>query len=197
MVIPAFNCEGSISQCLTALVEQRLAPSEILVVDDGSTDSTAEIVKSFKSVRLITREQQGGAGVARATGVRSAKGDIVAFIDSDCTAPDDWLARLDQEFVNDAKLGAVGGAYQHCDADNLVSIFGKFEEEYLHDYFSSEPFDSPLTGGNMAVRSDIWRTARSGRELIHFKNVASSEDTVVSNEIRSVSKTKFASLTNS
>ena len=81
--------------------------------------------------------------------------------------------------------------YQHCHAKSLFSVFGKFEEEYLHHNLDLTPHQSTLTGGNMAVRRSVWNEARSGRELIHFQQVASSEDTVVANEIRAVSPTYF------
>jgi glycosyltransferase involved in cell wall biosynthesis/MoaA/NifB/PqqE/SkfB family radical SAM enzyme len=190
VVIPAYNCEVSLPLCLESLQQQDFVPAEIIVVDDGSTDNTIKVAEDL-GVRVVSRPVRGGAGAARATGVKAARGVIVAFIDSDCVAPADWLKKIADVFAGDPKIGAVGGMYRHHKAKSLVSVFGKFEEEFLHHNFALYPASSTLTGGNMAVRKSVWDEARSGRELIYFKNVASSEDTVVANEIRLVSKTFF------
>jgi glycosyltransferase involved in cell wall biosynthesis/MoaA/NifB/PqqE/SkfB family radical SAM enzyme len=191
VLIPAFNCSNSLSKCLSALVDQTVQPLEIIVVDDGSQDNTVDVAKGFVGVKIIRRPEQGGAGAARATGAKEARGDILAFIDSDCLAPPDWLEKVLAEFNQDPELNAVGGMYRHCHAETLTSIFSKFEEEYLHAFFDKTPYYSTLTGGNKAVKKTVWDECRSGRELIHFRNVASSEDTVVANEIRAAGKTLF------
>ena len=193
VLIPAFNCADVLPDCLSSVLEQSGKPIEIIVIDDGSTDNTASVAESFEGINVIKRSEQGGAGAARATGVQSARSKIVAFLDSDCIAPVDWLEKIVVEFGKNPELGAVGGMYRHCHAKSLTSIFGKFEEEFLHHNFDKTPHESTLTGGNMAVRRSIWNAARSGRELVHFAQVASSEDTVVTNEIRQVSPTFFTS----
>jgi MoaA/NifB/PqqE/SkfB family radical SAM enzyme len=173
------------------LAEQTVQPLEIIVVDDGSQDDTADVAESFSGVKVICRSKQGGAGAARVTGAKEARGDIIAFIDADCLAPSDWLEKVCAEFEQDPDLDAVGGMYRHCNAKSLTSIFSKFEEEYLHGFFDKSPYQSTLTGGNMAVKKSVWDECRSGRELIHFRNVASSEDSVVASEIRAAGKTLF------
>jgi Fe-coproporphyrin III synthase len=191
VVIPSYNSADSIGATLDSLLRQSLAPFEIIVVNDGSTDRTAEAVRAFPTVRLVERTVQGGAGAARGDGVRSARGDIIAFIDSDCVAESDWIERIACAFDQDPALGAFGGCYVHRETPTLVALFGKFEEEFGHHIFAKTPRDSALTGGNMAVRKIIWENARSGRELIHFARVASTEDTAVVNEIRAMSATLF------
>ena len=191
VLVPAFNCSNVLSKCLSALADQTVQPLETIVVDDGSQDDTADVAESFDGVKIVRRAKQGGAGAAQATGAKEARGDILAFIDSDCLAPPDWLEKVLAEFEQDPKLNAVGGMYRHCHAKSLTSIFSKFEEEYLHGLFDKSPNHSTLTGGNKAVKKSVWDECRSGRELIHFRNVASSEDTVVANEIRAAGKTLF------
>lgn len=191
ILIPAFNCADILPECLEALQNQSVKPLEIIVIDDGSRDETADVAERSEGVKVVRRPEQGGAGAARATGAQQAKGDIIAFIDSDCVAPTDWVEKISNAFKDDPEIVAVGGMYRHCHSDSLIAHFGKFEEEYLHTVFARTPYASTLTGGNMAVRRDIWNSARSGRELIHFQRVASSEDTVVANEIRAVGKTLF------
>lgn len=83
-MIPAYNASGTIHDCLeSVLSEQDCTDFEIIVVDDGSLDSTASIVeREFPSVRLL-RKKNGGPGSARNLGVEQAEGDVVVFIDAD------------------------------------------------------------------------------------------------------------------
>lgn len=88
-VIPAFNARPFIARALDSVFAQRLPSSEIIVVDDGSTDGTREFVATYKDrgVRLICHEKRGGAAAARNTGIAAARGEYVAFLDAD----DEWL----------------------------------------------------------------------------------------------------------
>jgi glycosyltransferase involved in cell wall biosynthesis len=87
VVIPAYNSARYIRETLESVLAQTYPPLEIIVVDDGSTDETSAIVQSFASrVRLLQQEHQG-VSEARNFGIQQAKGDYIAFIDSD----DLWL----------------------------------------------------------------------------------------------------------
>lgn len=83
VVIPAYNSEKSIGRCLKSIVGQK--PLEVIVVDDGSTDGTAQIAKRYP-VKLIQHAANKGLAAARNTGVEAARGDVILFIDSDCEA---------------------------------------------------------------------------------------------------------------
>jgi glycosyltransferase involved in cell wall biosynthesis len=89
VIIPAYNREAYVADAIESAVAQTCPPDEIIVVDDGSTDRTAEIARSYgKQVRCISQENQG-TGVARNTGLKEARGSLIAFLDSD----DVWLER--------------------------------------------------------------------------------------------------------
>lgn len=81
-IITAYNSEDHLGDAIKSVLAQTLPPSELLVVDDGSTDSTAEIARSFDAVTYVHREN-GGIGAARNTGVKAARGKYLAFLDSD------------------------------------------------------------------------------------------------------------------
>ncbi len=86
-VIPAFNAEASLARAIESALAQTLPPDEIIVVDDGSSDNTkAEAEKFGKKVRYL-RQENGGPGQARNTGIQAAKSEWVAFLDSD----DEWI----------------------------------------------------------------------------------------------------------
>jgi len=87
VVIPAYNSEQFIARAIDSVLNQTLAPYEIIVVDDGSTDNTAQVVKKYDNVKYI-HQQNAGASVARNTGIEAAAGNWIAFLDAD----DEWVA---------------------------------------------------------------------------------------------------------
>jgi glycosyltransferase involved in cell wall biosynthesis len=87
-VIPAYNAEQFISGAIQSVLAQTHKIAEIIVVDDGSTDRTAEIAAGFPGVRVIHRPN-GGPGAARNTGIHAASGEWIGFLDSD----DLWVPR--------------------------------------------------------------------------------------------------------
>lgn len=89
VIIPTFNRENTITYCLESVLNQTLPPNEIIIVDDLSTDNTIEIIKKMDSklIKIIRLNKKGGAQVARNVGVRAAKNNWIAFLDSD----DTWI----------------------------------------------------------------------------------------------------------
>ena len=93
VVVPAFNAERTIGRVVRALLAQEPRPDEIIVVDDGSTDRTAEIAAGL-GVRVITARGVGSAGGARNLGWDEAEGDVVLFLDSDAIPAPGFMAGL-------------------------------------------------------------------------------------------------------
>jgi len=86
-VIPAYNAEAYLARAIQSVWEQTVAPAEVIVVEDGSTDATADVAAGFRErVRLI-RQANAGPSEARNVGVQAARGGWVAFLDAD----DEWL----------------------------------------------------------------------------------------------------------
>ena len=107
IVIPVRNGERTVEPCLEALLSLDYEGElEIKVVDNGSTDSTVARVASL-GVPLVHEPSQG-RGIARNTGIRKTKGEIVAFIDSDCIAEPSWLTELVRPY-DDPDVVGVGG----------------------------------------------------------------------------------------
>jgi len=110
-IIPAYNEEQRIASVLT-VVEQASIVDEIIVVNDGSTDRTTEVVEGFKDVILINKKENGGKGAALAAGVVAGDGDILVFIDAD-------LIGLTPKHIN-SLIGPL------LDDDELMMSVGKF-----------------------------------------------------------------------
>jgi cellulose synthase/poly-beta-1,6-N-acetylglucosamine synthase-like glycosyltransferase len=113
--VPVRNGEDTIEDCLRSLLEQDFPPErrEILVVDNGSTDRTAEIVDSL-GVRRV-REHRRGVSHARNRGTAESRGEIVAFVDGDCVADPSWLSGMVRPF-DDPEVGLVAGELSHAPA---------------------------------------------------------------------------------
>lgn len=94
LYIPCYNGEAYIADCIESALAQFRKPDEILVVDDGSTDRTAEIARRYDNVRVIRHERNRGLAAARNTALAAATGDLVASLDADCIAEKTWLYRL-------------------------------------------------------------------------------------------------------
>lgn len=92
-VIPAYNAENTIQKAIQSVLDQREVPEEIIVVDDGSSDSTTELVDKFgKDVTLIRQKNQGAAA-ARQTGTEASRSDYIAYLDADDWWPEGKIAR--------------------------------------------------------------------------------------------------------
>ncbi len=134
VIVPAFNAAGTLGECLAALLNQSVERSsyEIIVVDDGSLDATAEVAARYsgEDVRLVRQHNQGAAG-ARNTGVAHATGDLLLFTDSDCVPQPDWIERMLAAFADPETVGAKG-AYLTSQR-RLVARFVQIEYEDRYD----------------------------------------------------------------
>lgn len=89
VVIPAHNAERYLGEAIESALAQTAPPLEVVVVDDGSQDGTAEVARGFGSIVRCHSQPQGGIGAARNRGVEMARGEYIAFLDAD----DLWLPR--------------------------------------------------------------------------------------------------------
>lgn len=108
VIIPTFNGAARIPKCLDALLKQvdpRIA--EILVVDDGSTDGTGELVRRCPGVRLL-RQANAGPASARNRGASEATGEVILFTDDDCVPAPEWLDAMLGPFTNPSVVGTKG-----------------------------------------------------------------------------------------
>ncbi len=114
VVIPAYNAGKHIARAIDSVLAQTQPPCEIIVVDDGSTDDTAQVVARYRPKVTYIYQDNAGASVARNTGIQAAAGQWIAFLDAD----DEWLAdklKLQIEHLKrNPDLVWTTGNYIHC-----------------------------------------------------------------------------------
>jgi len=118
VIVPAYNAERTLAECLHALTQQDYPALEIIVVDDGSTDRTGEIAQRFDGVTYI-RQENAGPAAARNRGAAAAKGAWLAFTDSDCVAAPDWINQLMAK--REPGVVGIGGTYGIANPASLLA----------------------------------------------------------------------------
>ncbi|MEN6397218.1 MAG: glycosyltransferase [Methanoregula sp.] len=154
VIVPSFNEEENIAQCLVSLSHQTVSKSEyeIIVVDGGSTDRTCEIARKYADMVFIqTSKKVGGA---RNDGVMASKGDIIATTDADCILPPDWIERIRNDFRDPAVVQVYGPVYPIEDSvGNHFSLF--LANTFSRIGYYSRTFYYTL-GCNTAFRKDAF-----------------------------------------
>jgi glycosyltransferase involved in cell wall biosynthesis len=160
IVIPVYNEQDHIGACLEAISKQIVKPFEVIVVNNKSTDKTADVVKQFPFVTLINESRQGVVH-ARDCGFNQAKGDIIGRIDADTILPEDWTSKVEAIF-KDKTVKAVSGSLHFYDIGWSQIIDGI--DAYWRAWMANrmEPNSRVfLLGSNMAIRRSAWEVVRS------------------------------------
>jgi len=118
VVIPARNAATTIGPCLDAIARLNPPPIEVIVVNDASTDATAQIAAE-RGAKVIHLTRNVGPGPARNAGVNVARGEYVAFTDSDCQVPPDWLGRFHREY-DSIRYSGITGPYAGSSAKTIL-----------------------------------------------------------------------------
>lgn len=108
VIIPTYNEQDVIEDCLNSLLEQNYEDFEIIVVDDGSTDNTLSILKRFSDSKVkieLIEQTHKGAGAARNLATKNAKGEILVFVDADMTFDVDFISQLIKPIENGEAIG--------------------------------------------------------------------------------------------
>lgn len=150
LYIPCFNAEKTIAACLDAVFRQDYPIVEVIVVDDGSTDRTAEIVSLYR-VRILRHAVNSGLAAARNTAVKNVNMEFIASLDADCVADGDWLSRL-MKRLDVPEISGAGGKVLE---DRASSVFDQWRSIHMKQHWDGESAPPQfLFGANTVFRRD-------------------------------------------
>lgn len=159
VVIPAYNEEKNIKNCLEAFLQQKTNYKfEIILVDNNSTDKTVEIAKEFenKLPLQIIKETKKGRGPARKKGFDEAKGDIILSTDADTIVPLDWVEKLTEKFKNERVI-AVTGTSKINDCSQNTNTFYNIAQPLAMEVYQIIFRHYWLSGFNFGIRKEIYK----------------------------------------
>lgn len=154
MVVPAFNEEKQIANCLQSILSQIDPADEVIVIDNNSTDKTAEIAEKL-NIKVIKEPKQGMIP-ARNRGFNEASGDIIARTDADTIVPPDWTIRIKEHFTIDLELLGLSGPVGFYDGPDFIQQKIWPSKIVVQNAVSSVMKHDTMIGPNMALTKKAW-----------------------------------------
>ncbi len=183
-IIPAYNAAGNIGKCIDSVLSQGV-PKEVIVVDDGSTDGTAGIVRKYGKRVRYARQENGGPASARNRGLRMSKGGYIAFVDSDVILPKGWAKQAliilapkeiagaggpgrstDDSLVSEALDGLLMGETSPTE-DRLIGSVATMDIVYKRSAISGMSFDESFTSASGEDPDFNFRLVKKGHKLVY------------------------------
>jgi lipopolysaccharide/colanic/teichoic acid biosynthesis glycosyltransferase/glycosyltransferase involved in cell wall biosynthesis len=186
VIVPAYNAQGTLGSCLAALQDQSLPRDryEVVVVDDGSTDRTAEVARQYETDLL--HQPHAGPAAARNRGAQAARGEILLFTDADCTPAHDWIERMTEPFCDAEVVGARGvyrthqaepvarfvqleyeDRYVRTSRQETIDFVDTYSAAYRRDVFlANGGFDTTFPTASVEDQEFSFRLARKGYRLL-------------------------------
>lgn len=158
IVIPVYNEEARLGACLQSIANQTVAPDEVIIVDNNSTDKSVEIASSFNFVTIVSAKKQGIV-YARNKGFDLAASDIVGRIDADSVLPRNWVARVGRFYDSDNSDKALtGGGFFYNIRWRRFNGWVQSQLAYRLNRFIIGHY--VLWGSNMAIPRELWLKVR-------------------------------------
>jgi glycosyltransferase involved in cell wall biosynthesis len=185
LIICAHNEEKYIGACLEAAVKERIPEvTEVIVIDNRSTDRTAAIASNFPRVRIV-REDEKGLTRARARGLKEADGDILAYIDADTRMPGGWLSKALHVFTHHPHVVAVSGPQYYYELSRVP--------RFLNRVFWLAAYPVYLMAGFMLIGTAFAVRRESLEKVDGFDTAISfyGEDTNIARRLSKVGTVRF------
>jgi glycosyltransferase involved in cell wall biosynthesis len=167
IVIPLYNKEKFVLATLESVLSQTFSDFEVLVIDDCSTDRSAEIVRNFidPRIRIIAHETNKGLSAARNTGIRNAASEYIAFIDADDAWKPFFLEKIAALIKKYPRAGIFATAYEELYGGNIgVGVhknlgFAENEMAAVPDFFLASSYQPIFCYSSVAIRKEVFETA--------------------------------------
>jgi len=153
IIIPVYNGGEKFRACLESVRALNPPADEVIVIADSDTDGSRELARGY-GARVLVQSPQAGPAKARNWGAREASGDVVFFLDADCTAQTDLIARV-KDAMRDSNTAALIGSYDDAPGNpSFLSQYKNLMHHYTHQMGSEEA--STFWGACGAVRRDVF-----------------------------------------
>lgn len=168
VIIPCRNAERTVADAVASALAQSEPALEVLVVDDASSDASAEVARKA-GARVLVNATRRNAGGARNAGIEATSGPLLAFLDADAVAPPDWLARARGVLEPDPGIAGVGGRI----VNGRAGRYGELDYFLNHSEWIAP--GRPRTKGNIPTMAIVYRREAVGSA--RFPETNTGEDT--------------------
>lgn len=168
IVVPVLNRQHCIASCIESLLNQNYPADhlDIIVVDNGSTDNTAKVVQQYEVKYLL--EEKPGSYAARNRGARLARGEILAFIDSDCIADANWITEIVHALTSSG-MDAVSGFSRGINRSIWAEFTQKYDETFWRCLRPGDASFGRMDTRNLAIRQHVFAQLGGFDERLLYK----------------------------
>ena len=188
IVVPAYNEEKYIAACLEAIIaetKRTKVRTEIILVNNASTDGTISIAERYPEVQVVT-ESRKGLTRARQCGLMAATAPLVGYVDADTRMPAGWINRVNMNFVCNPRVVCVSGPYKYYDVSKSMDYI-VWCWWYLFSYPVYLILGYMAVGGNFVIKKEAMLRIGGFDESIEFYG----EDSDIARRISKVGKVAF------
>lgn len=186
VIIPVYNGEKTLKGCLACVLNQTYENYEVIVIDNNSTDKTKNIIEEFqkknKKIEYVF-EKYRSVGAARNSGIRKATGEILVFIDSDCTAPKDWIEEL-TEPIRCENENVTLGFQEDLVSNYWTKNIQEADERFFRKNLKGN-YINALDGRNFAIKSPLIK------RLLFDPQIRMFDDFDLYMRLRKITKIRF------
>lgn len=190
VIVPVHNGRDYVINCIESIEKQIYSPLEIIVIDDGSTDDTREVLEEYLSVsnhenmRLLSMDDRG-VSAARNFGIKSSSGEFISFVDADDRIMPDTISRLYNSLVtNEADVAGCKFTMWSTENEWKQSFENNLQKDE-HCYTSKEYLSDQILSGNSRCWSKLYKRSllNTSSELIHPDKVSFTEGLTIGEDM--------------